>query len=268
MNRTLVALVLLLTGFVAVLTVMVFGVKDQVDSAPSSRSGGPSLRPVTEEQAAQADELRLLRRDVVSLKAQIADLERRRASEAERSPATSPDPAPGSGDPERVAAPDRASAPPAPERDAQGDWVITDEQVEYAAALQREVDRRRRQEGMARNVMRRIDSLAARGEIAAVQDQRRTEVEAIVKKYVARADDVVQRIARNPGDADAALTAEARRDLMQQERDQLAAAARQELVPLVGERDAGEIAENALISSYFPRNNPNLKREVRRVGDG
>ncbi len=266
MNRTLVALVLLLTGFVTVLTVMVFGVQDRVDSAPASRSGGHALRPVTDEQASQAEELRSLRRELASLKAQLADIERRRGTEAETARATAP--APGSGDPARATSPDRPSPAPAPERDAQGNWIITDEQVEYAAALQREVDRRRRQEGMTRNVMRRIDSLAARGEIAPVQDLRRAEVEAVVLKYVARADDVVQRIAKHPGDAEAALTPEARKELMQAERDQLAAAARQELVPLVGERDALEIAENALISSYFPRNNPNLKREARRLGDG
>jgi len=137
-----------------------------------------------------------------------------------------------------------------PTADATGAFNITPEDEAYFAAVQERIQYRRRIDGMAQNVMRRVERLATRGEIGALDEPTKEKLKLLVHGYVTSSDALANRYLRKP-DADMkAKTNEERRDLMAAERDRLVEVARQELVPLVGAVDAEKVAKETIQSPW------------------
>jgi hypothetical protein len=250
MHRMLTIFVVLLTAAIGGLGLYVLRLSDRVaeNASGRARSAVPvaptdeplraEMKRLEERLAAADDRIRQLRRDLEF----AAMRERETAREAGSDAATPPPPS--------------REIEGAPPRDASGAYLFTftEEEIERAAALQREVERRRRVEGMVRAAMRRVDGLVAKGEIGPLFEERRAQVQEIIQRYLAEADALVQKHIRNPDPGAELVTGERRRELLTGERERMGLALRQDLLPILGQRDAEQVAESVLTSSYLPRN--------------
>jgi len=270
MQRMLVALVLVLVAAVCGLGAWVFELSAEVDGATRRAATDPAPnRGVSVAEAAEStrvqaleNELAKLRGDVRGLRIQLENAER--VAEAARRAAGSNGGAEGGEPPAYGTLPEGGDPFADPERDASGEFVITDEAEAYFLAVQERVQRRRRIDGMVRNVMRRVERLATRGEIAALPADRMAEVEKTIRKYVLAGDDLVTSYVREPDATKQALTAEQRRDQLAAERTQLVEQAQRDLVPLVGEVDAVKVAEESLQNPWGLRRDRGLGGTGRR----
>jgi len=256
MQRMLAVLVVLLIAAVGALGIVVLSLSDRVGSGTGDRSASVRSTPRDDEVEAQARAIADLKARIAGQDGRIAELRRDLAGAAAREAgrASGSDGAGPSGDSNAASPLPSPNLANDPRRDPSGAWTFTEEQIEYAAALQKEVERRKRLDGMVRSALRRIDGLAAKGTIAPVQDVRRTQVEGVLRKYLVQADELVQSSLRTSEGGDAGGTQpEERREFLIRERERLTQEVRSELVPLVGERDAGEVAESTLMTSYLPR---------------
>jgi len=270
MQRMLVSLVLALVGAVCLLGAWVFKLSGEVDAA-SRRVATDSAptRGVTVAEAGESarvlaleSELAKVRGDVRGLRIQLENAERAAADAARRAAGSSAG-AEG-GEPAYGALPEGGDPLAEHPRDEAGEFVITDEAEDYFLAVQERVQRRRRIDGMVRNVMRRVERLASRGEIAALPADRMAEVEKTIRKYVIAGDDLVTSYVREPDEAKQVLTAEQRRDQLAAERTQLVQQAQRDLVPLVGEVDAAKVAEESLQNPWGLRRDRGLGGTGRR----
>lgn len=247
MHRMLALLVVLLTAAVGGLAIYVLSLSDRVHASASGRA--PSAAPAPPADDALREEVKRLQVRLEAAHQQIQQLRgdlafaTMREREARRDDgAGAPTPPPPS--------PDVHSTPP---RDDSGAFVFTEEEIARAMALQKEVERRRRVEGMTRAVMRRVEGLVAKGEIAPIPEDRREQVQGVVERYLTEADALVQRHLRNPEPGAELLTGEQRREFLTGERERMGQALRQDLLPILGQRDADQVAEAVLVSSYLPR---------------
>jgi len=167
-----------------------------------------------------------------------------RTLRAVQSGATPGDTDPGAGDPNATGSGLNVGGPH--EFDEHGQPVVTAEDEEFFLAVQQRVERRRRIDGMTRNVMRRVDRLVDRGEIGRLTPDIRAAVEERVKRYVAAGDDLVTRYVRDPTPEIEGMSRDDRNRSMTEERDKLVADAQRELEPLVGDSDASMIADVSL----------------------
>jgi hypothetical protein len=244
MQRMLTGLVLLLLIAVLVLALYVSSLSDRVDAATARQS--TASRPVASypDPEAAAREAERDRR-LSQIQSELATLRREVKERPQTTVLPPPDDGEGGGAGEGGNEP--VYTPPGQRpRDANGEFVITEEELAYFNELQQRAAREQRIDGTIRGVMIRIDRLVSRGAIQALPDDRRREIEKVLRKYVTAQDDLSQRVIRSPVDEMRDLTPEQRRDELTTGRTQLAAAAQAELEPIVGVGEAQAITEEAL----------------------
>jgi hypothetical protein len=256
MQRMLVGMVLFLTLIVGILIIVVVDLSGEISDrrldrpgATGARTGGgePTVRP---EEVAKlesrlgdlslqsnrlVDRLGRTESELRAARAEIRRLKRGDAGADEPLPEDGGDPRPFLDD---------------PTRNESGEFDITEEDEEYFVAIQRRIERKRRVTGLTRNVMRRIDRMVEKGEIATVAPDVRTEIEQTVRSFVAAGDDIVTRYVREPVEK---LSSDERRDRMSDERDKLVAEAQTALTPLLGESDAALVAQASLQNPWGVR---------------
>lgn len=256
MQRLLVGLVLVLLVAVATLGIAVYKLGDNAATAarqpPATR---PALPP--HDPAAAAREAEFERR-ITLLQDELTAVKRELRSRREI-PAASPLPSGSGGG--GMGEGGLVAAPGVRPRDANGHLVVTEEDAEFFAKVQERVLRQQRIDSQARSAMLRVDRMAQRGEIQPLAEDRRREVELVLRKFISAGDDLSARLLRSPDEEVRGLTSEQRRDELTQARSQLLAAAQQDLEPMLGVDDARKIAEESLQRPW------GLGRQGRRFED-
>ncbi|MHC5044213.1 MAG: hypothetical protein ACYTGI_17770 [Planctomycetota bacterium] len=254
MQRMLVGLVVFLTAAVGLLGVTTYNLSDEVGSLRQRAPAGSGRRAVAE--TPDSDRIQKLERDTSRLLQEVERLRRKVAARPLVVPAPSGE-SKSSGGSEDLGArvPDTESLLTAGrrDRDAAGKFVLTDEDEELFLALEKRAQRRRRIESTTRNVMRRIERLAQKGDIQALAAQDKPKVEGVLKRYVEAGDDLITRYLREPTDDIKALSINDRRQQLSVDRDQLVEQAALELAPLLGSTDATAVAEASLQSPWGRR---------------
>ncbi|MEE8104216.1 MAG: hypothetical protein V3T86_01625 [Planctomycetota bacterium] len=136
---------------------------------------------------------------------------------------------------------------------ANRDSVITDQEIDRAIALQKQVDRRRRLRGMVRSVMRRLDNMIKRDEMAPLEIDEHNLVEAVILKYMAASDDLMTLYFREPGWGIREMGPSFRRALLKTEREKLQADAAVEVNELL-EDDRGTKIAKAMFYRNWKQN--------------
>jgi polyhydroxyalkanoate synthesis regulator phasin len=135
---------------------------------------------------------------------------------------------------------------------------VSEAEMDYFTAVQRQVERRRRIDANTSNTVRRIERLVSRGEIAAIAEESKPAVEAIVRRFSVSQEDLMNRYLRQPTGSLESLGHQERRDLHRQELEKVLVTIRQDLAGIVGEADAAKISDSTLASPWGVRNNPRL----------
>jgi len=260
MQRALVILVVVLLGSVALMALTVADLSSAVEEArfKDTRSGrrGSSRRGVDE--ASNTDRLgrvedRLqrsteentrLRADIRKLTIRISNLGKQLASRAENAPSTTSD----SETPIRVV--DASGTPTERVRNAEGNFIVSEEDMEYFRAVQTRIDRVRRIDGQTRNYERRIQSLADRGDVGAVDLEQKKSIEKILRTFVTKNDDLVTRYVRKPAADVLAMTNDERREQLRVAREKYGVEAQKALATHVGETDAKTIGERVFTNPW------------------
>jgi len=262
MQRMLIGLVLLLTVAVAVLGLVTFNLQSEI--APRRRDVADSRAPVAtpvEPAAAAVDVER-----VANLERKIRNLEDALAAVRRAARAPTPSrPAPGSdapGAPSAAGGDDgnalREAAQAYASHDDETGFDVSEAEMDYFTAVQRQVERRRRIDANTSNTVRRIERLVSRGEIAAIAEESKPAVEAIVRRFSVSQEDLMNRYLRQPTGSLQSLGHQERRDLHRQELEKVLVGIRQDLAAIVGEADASKISDSTLASPWGVRNNPRL----------
>ena len=190
-----------------------------------------------------------LREDDRKMRRQIDELVR---AMARRSANPGPTPPPSTG-PGTDATGDATQ--PARTRDADGNFVVTDEEMEYFKAVQAQLDRGRRIKGQTRNYMRRINSLVRRNEIAALGEAELQSVEKIVRAFVTQNDDLVSDYVRDPTPAAKMLDDDTRADQLRRARADYTRDAQKQLAKVLDAAVAEKIAESVFTNPWGIRRN-------------
>ncbi len=245
MQKLLVGLILALTAAVGALWVSHSSLSEDIDAKLQRRTSGPSRGTASEEvHAAQlrALETRLknLGAEVSKLRAENSDLvgafDRLRRARPVSTKSKDPNATGAEGDP-RLALPGR---------DNEGDYAFTQEDEEYFMALQKRVERRRRLEGMTRNLMRRIDRLVRNNEMTAMGDGVREKVESAIRVYVESNDDLVTVFVREPSADVKSLSPEERRNRLNDEREKINNETQRVLAGVIGSDSAALVVERTV----------------------
>ncbi len=256
MQRMLVGLVLFLTASIAVLGAVVYRLSDDVATVSARRPGRDAhvraaTKPEPGAEASRVETLEDRMARVVSELASLRDESRRLAREQERAAARKhrrPSASSDSTNPDAagntiLAAADRM-------RDGEGGFVITEEDEDFFLALQKRVDRRRRIEGMTKNLMRRVKTLVDNSEIDALTVETQPGVEAALGRYVVASDDMVTRYVRKPDEELKKLTAAERRERMAVERERFVEDARVDLERILGNAQAQKVLDRTVARTY------------------
>ena len=265
MQRLLVGLVVFLTAAVGVLGITTYNLSEEVGGQRQRSQTVPGRRVVTAE-SSDTTRVEALERRTSGLRQEIERLRRQVAARPMVAAPRSADaggPSAGAED-VRVADTDGLLTAARRDRDAAGNFVLTEADEELFLALEQRAQRRRRIESTTRNVMRRIERLAQKGEIQAIPPTDTAKVEGVLKRYVEAGDDLISRYLRKPSEDIRALSLNDRRAQLAAERDQLVEQAAAELGPLVGTADAVTVAETSLQSPWGRRPD----RLGRRTGGG
>ncbi|MHC4548173.1 MAG: hypothetical protein ACYTEZ_05285 [Planctomycetota bacterium] len=250
MQRMLVGLVVFLTAAVGVLAIATYNLSSEVDSLRQARTfeGGTVRRPV--EPSPDAARISTLEERLARL---TREVERAGRPAAATPPLAAREPVPPStGEAPRPRAEvDSALSASERPRDAEGRFVLTEQDEELFLALQQRAERRRRIDATTRNIMRRLDRMATKGDIQVLQD--REKVEAVLKNYITAGDDLVTRYLRQPPADIKALDPQERREQLGAERDRLVEQAQLDLEPLLGQQDAAAVAEASLQNPWGRR---------------
>lgn len=254
MQRMLVGLVVFLTAAVGVLGITTYNLSEEVGSLRQRSSAGSGRRVVTE--TPDAERIAKLERDSSRLLQEVERLRRKVASR----PLVVPPPRDEDGSsagseaaPARVVDTESLLTGARRDRDAEGKFVLTDEDEELFLALEKRAQRRRRIESTARNIMRRVERLGQKGDIQPIAAQDKDKVEGVLRRYVEAGDDLITRYLREPTGDIQALSINDRRQQLSADRDQLVEQAAQELSPLLGSADAQLVAETSLQSPWGRR---------------
>jgi len=210
------------------------------DRAPPAAADEPSDRTIQLLEArlrdARADNMRAVSR----LETRIAELQRALANAAKAPIGSRPD----DGNPAVPAVrPDIA-------KDSSGNFLITEEEMAYFRAVQAKIDRRRRIDGQTRNYLRRIDSLVTRQEIGPIPDDKRVEVERIIRDFVTKNDDLVTRFVRQPTAEVKALDEGEKRERLSTARETYSRAARADLGDVLPADDVAAVAERVFTNPW------------------
>jgi hypothetical protein len=254
MQRMLVGLVVFLTAAVGVLAITTYNLSEEVGTLRQRNSGASGRRAIAE--SPDAERIAKLERHTSGLVQEVERLRRKLAARSVVVPPPSGDSASTAASEDSGYRPDTEGLLTASrhERDSRGKFVLTQEDEELFLALEKRAQRRRRIESTTRNVMRRIERLAQRGEIQAIPDADKPKVEDVLGRYVEAGDDLITNYLREPSDEVRALSISDRRQQLGADRDELVQRAAQELAPLVGSSDAVKVAEASLQSPWGRRN--------------
>ena len=252
MQRMLVGLVVFLTAGVGVLAIATYNLSEEVGTLRGRSPAGPARRVVAE--SADAGRIETLERNTSRLLQEVERLRRKVAVRPVAAPRPDAATAPAAGS-EDARVPDTEGMLTAGrrERDLDGKFVLTDEDEELFLALEKRAQRRRRIDSTTKNVMRRIDRMAQKGEIQAIPEQDNAKVQRVLRRYVEAGDDLISRYLREPSADIQALSLNDRRQQLAGDRDQLVEQAAAELSPLVGSTDATAVAEASLQSPWGRR---------------
>ena len=235
MNRMLIVLVVLLTASMGGLWVYVLDLQAQVDTNPGRAQRAESTHAAAPDTAA--------REEIESLKARIRNLENAKRIASARD-SIKPAFAMTRTDDSTSSAPADLGLVERPtgEIDREGNYAFTDGEVEYALALNREVNRRQRIASMTRSYMRRIDRMIANNEISQLPDESRAKVEQAISSYVEKSQEYFTTVFRNPSPEILALDRNQRREMITTESERLKQETTIELQTLLSQTDAEAIA--------------------------
>jgi len=269
MQKMLVGLVLFLTASLGVTAFSVLSLGDRVDEliVAQNRVGSrpertPERRPeLPKGPAVGAREIQSLRIKVADLKTSHA----RMKSQLDRALAALADRVVRSeGENAAVDDYDNPDGKPVRFKDGEGNFDITEQAIDYAIQLQKQVDRRRRLGGMVRSVMRRLDSMTKRGEFATLESAERDKVETVVNKFMMESDDLMTRYFREPGPNVREMEAKERRELLKSEREQLQIEAAAEINQMLQDDRGTKIAEAMFYRNWSNRrSSKNVERKFR-----
>ena len=252
MQRMLVGLVIFLTAGVGVLAIATHNLSEEVGTLRGRSPAAPARRVIAE--SADSGRIETLERHTSRLRQEVERLRRKVAVRPLVAPPPGATAAPAAGS-EDARVPDTEGMLTAArrERDLDGKFVLTDEDEELFLALEKRAQRRRRIDSTTKNVMRRIDRMAQKGEIQAIPAQDNAKVKVVLRRYVEAGDDLISRYLREPSADIQALSLNDRRQQLAGDRDQLVEQAAAELSPLVGSTDATSVAEASLQSPWGRR---------------
>ena len=239
MQRMLVGLVVFLTVAVGALGIAFLNLHSKVNEQPS-RSAAAGARGVVEKDA-DAARISTLEMRLANLRSEVERLRKRKPASPPRIESPNAAASPGA---EQPAGLEPENAPR--QRDAEGNFVISEEDEVYFVAVQKRVQYKQRIDGQTRNAMRRVDRLATRGEIGALAEQTRSDVGRIIRRFVVAADDTLGRYVRNPSEEIRSLSREQRTQKFRADREELVAQAQTALEPVLGVEDAGQVAQIAV----------------------
>lgn len=257
MQRLLVALTLILLVIVAYLGLSLADLSSRFEqesrarareSRADDRVPAVSDDPATRKLTLLEKRLNDASAENSTLKGSVARLEQR-ISELTRQVALASSRAPGEPLPDGGTEP-LAGVAPEIKRDDQGNFVITQEEMDYIRAVQAKIDRERRIEGQTRNYMRRIDSLVTRDEIAAIPEEKKAKVEAVLLRFVTLNDDLVTAYVRDPTDAVKNLDETEKRDQLSNQREKYAQQARTALSEILPPADVAKLAERVFTNPW------------------
>ena len=255
MQRMLVAIVLVLLVGVAYLGLSLSELSSQVEQERLARSREsrederrPAAREPDSDRVVRAEkkladvqaENRRLKRDFSDLKSRVSELQRLMAMRSVDSPGTNTAPV-TTGEGRDV---------PTGTRDEAGNWVISEEEMEYFRAVQTKIDRRRRITGQTRNYMRRIESLVSRNEIAEISDEKKAQVETVLNKFVTLNDDLVTAYVRQPTEAVKGLDDTERREQLAAERQKYSDRAKRALEEILPPEDVAKVSERVFTNPW------------------
>ena len=135
-------------------------------------------------------------------------------------------------------------------RDADGNFIVSEEDMEHFRAVQTKIDRLRRINGQTTNYGRRIDSLAERGDVATIDPENKKSIEDILRTFVTKNDDLVTRYVRKPGPAVKELSNDERREQLRLAREKYGAEAQKAIAALIGDTDAKTIGERVFTNPW------------------
>lgn len=247
MQKMLVILVLALTGAVAILSFSVYSLSSDLDGLRLSQ-GRSRLRtqprrdldpaPVPTSSSVDQRELQSLRIKVSDLSSKYGQVRQQLDRTLARLAAYKVRDEDGEGFEE----PDGAPLP-GRSRGTDGNWDISADEIEYAIALQKKVDRKRRLDSMVRSVTRRLDGLIEKGELEAIPEEQRERFDDTVARYLTASDDLMTRYFREPTEEIRALEAKDRRELLKTEREALQTQAQTDLGALLSGEQAETVAD-------------------------
>jgi len=253
MQRMLVGLVVFLTAAVGLLGITTYNLSEEVGGLRQRNQSGPGRRVVAAE-APDTARVEALERRTSGLLQEIERLRRRVAARPMVAAPRSAEAGSSAGSEDvRVADTEGLLTAARRDRDAGGKFILTEEDEELFLALEKRAQRRRRIDSTTRNVMRRIERLAQKGEIQAIPPTDTAKVEGVLKRYVEAGDDLISRYLREPSEDIRALSLNDRRAQLAAERDELVERAASELSSLVGAADATTVAETSLQSPWGRR---------------
>lgn len=259
MQRMLVALSLVLVVAVAYLGLSLSDLSSRVeqerrararDTRDDVRPAAVSDDPSTRKLALLEKRLNDARDENASLKSSLARLERQ-LSELTRQVALAASNAPGDPPPDGATQPYAGPALPTEiRRDEKGEFVISQEEMDYIRAVQAKIDRERRIEGQTRNYLRRIDSLVTRKDIDEIPAEKRAQLEKVLRHFVTLNDDLVTAYVRDPSDAIKNLDEATKRDQLSAQREKYAQQAKAALAEVLPPGDVAKVAERVFTNPW------------------
>jgi len=261
MQRMLVGMVLFLTLVMGILAIVVIDLSGAVSDRQLDRPGSVPSRTGADEPAVRPEQMAKLEARLADLYRDSAQLTERlgrteselRAARAELRRLRQAGAGDGAADPAAGDSGDDRPYLSEPERNPDGEFDISQQDEEFFLAVQKRIEKKRRVSGLTRNVMRRIDRMADKGEIGNVDDETRLEIEQTVRSFVAAGDDIVTRYIREPTEELRLMDSEKRRDEMSDARDKLVAEAQRALTPVLGDVDAAAVAQASLQNPWGVR---------------
>ncbi len=271
MQKMLVILVLVLIGAVAILSFSVHSLGDDLDalrltgrSHIRSQPRDTDVAPVPARSGVDQRELQSLRIKVADLSSKYGQvrqqLDRTLARLAVYKVREEDGEGGGFDEPAGVPVPGRS-------RGTDGNWDISADEIEYAIALQKKVDRKRRLDSALRSATRRLDGLIQKGDLDPIPDEHAEKFNATVAHYLTASDDLMTSFFREPSEEIRQLAAKDRRDMLNSERETLQALAQNELAAMIGDEQAQTVAD-AMFSRRWRYNSGRNRRGVNRLPRG
>ncbi len=223
MQKMLVILVLVLIGAVAILSFSVYSLRDDLGSLrltqsrshTRSRPRDTDAAPVPKSSGVDQRELQSLRIKVADLSSKYGQVRQRLDRTLARLADYKVREEDGEGgefdDPGGALLPGRS-------RGTDGNWDISAEEIEYAIALQKKVDRKRRLDSAVRSATRRLDGLIEKGELDPIPEEHTEKFNATVARFLTESDDLMTSFFREPSEEIRQLEAKDRREMLKTER--------------------------------------------------